>query len=102
CYAIRNSEVIHETVENTGADISRSPVEKLDRFAFAYRNEVYLYKREGIKGIFHIALRTPLHIFRVLTRASGQKLQRIGIILINTLKGFLFDPDIEYLQNERK
>ncbi|MCR5451769.1 MAG: glycosyltransferase family 2 protein, partial [Lachnospiraceae bacterium] len=66
CYAIRSSVVIHETVENTGADISRSPVEKLDRFAFAYRNEVYLYKREGIKGIIHILLRTPLHLFRVL------------------------------------
>ena len=98
CYAVRDSVVTHKTTANSGADISREVPERLSRFEYAYRNEIYLYRREGLRGIIHVLLRTPLHIFRVLTRSKDKKLKRIKIILGSTLKGFSFNPEIKYPQ----
>ena len=96
-YAVRDSVVVHLTATNTGADISRDVHERLDRYKYAYRNEVYLYKREGLMGLMHLLLRTPVHICRVISRSPDRKLERIGIILKNTIKGLWFNPDIEYI-----
>ncbi len=99
CYGIKKSTVIHKTANNDGADISRDSGERLDRYRYAYRNEVYLYRREGFTGMLHLLLRTPLHILRILLRAPGNRLKRIGIVLGSTWNGFFFNPPIRRLQD---
>jgi len=98
CYVVTDSEVIHKTKSNTGANIAIDSEDRIERYRYAYRNEMYLYKREGIKGIMHILARTPVHIARVLIKAKSQKINRIGIILKSTLDGMCFNPKIEYVR----
>ncbi len=97
CYVVSDSEVIHKTKSNTGANIAKDSEDRIERYRYAYRNEVYLYKREGIKGIMHILARTPVHITRVLMNAKSQKMHRIGVILKSTAEGIKFNPPIEII-----
>ena len=97
CYVVTDSVVEHKTKNNTGANIAMDSEDRIDRYRYAYRNEMYLYKREGIKGMLHVVMRTPLHIFRVLKYAEKKKGYRIGIILKSTWKGIWFNPPIEYV-----
>ena len=95
-YLVCGSVVVHKCETNNGANISTDVLERIDRYKYAYRNEVYVYKREGIRGYLHILLRTPVHILRVIKRSSNNKQKRISIIVKNTIRGFLFHPQIEY------
>ncbi len=97
CYVVSDSEVIHKTMSNTGANIAIDSEDRIERYRYAYRNEMYLYKREGLKGIMHVLARTLVHIVRVLMKAKTTKLFRIGIILKSTLEGVRFKPPIEYV-----
>ena len=97
CYVVTDSEVIHKTKSNTGANIAIDSEERIERYRYAYRNEMYLYKREGFRGMLHILARTPLHISRVLLRSKSKKSHKIGIILKSTWEGIKFNPKIEYL-----
>lgn len=95
CYVVTDSEVIHKTKSNTGANIAVDSEDRIERYRYAYRNEMYLYKREGIKGMIHVFMRTPLHIYRVLRYADSKKIYRIRIILESTREGVKFNPLIE-------
>ena len=97
CYVVTNSIVIHKTKKNTGANIAIDSEERIERYRYAYRNEMYLYRREGLRGMVHILARTPLHIARILLQSKSKKLHRIGIILKSTWEGIKFNPKIEYL-----
>lgn len=97
CFVVSNSIVIHKSATNNGANIATDLPERVNRYSYAYRNEVYVYKREGFKGVFHILLRTPFHILKVLCRAKSMKCKRIYIIMVNTFKGIYFNPEIEYI-----
>ena len=96
CYVITDSVVIHKCETNNGGNIATDMPERIGRYRYAYRNEVYVYRREGLRGWLRLALRTPLHIFRVFARSDSMKLARIRIILGGTLKGLRFRPPVEY------
>jgi len=96
CYVVTDSVTTHMCQTNNGGNIATDIPERIDRYRYAYRNEVYIYRREGARGILHLLLRTPLHILRVLTKSDGQKLKRIRVILGSTLKGLSFRPQVEY------
>ena len=97
CYIVPESVAHHKCGTNNGANISTDEDARIDRYKYAYRNEVYLYRREGVSGIMHIVLRTPLHILKVLMKSPGKKMKRIRIIIGSTVSGIFFNPDIEYV-----
>lgn len=97
CYVITDSVTVHRCETNNGGNISTDDPERIGRYRYAYRNEVYLYRREGVRGAMRLLCRTPLHILRVLTRSRSRKLDRIRVILGGTLNGLSFKPPIEYL-----
>ncbi len=101
CFVVTDSEVIHKTKSNNGANIAIDSEDRVERYRYAYRNEMYLYKREGIKGIMHVLARTPVHIIRILIYSETKKQYRIGIIIKSTLDGIKFDPRIEYVNKNR-
>lgn len=96
CYLLNSSTVIHKSKSNRGADISTADWKNIDRFNYLYRNDVYLYRREGILGWVYQAFRLPYHILKVLLKAPNNKIKRIGIIVRATLKGLTFYPNIEF------
>ena len=100
CYFIPNSVVIHKSQSNIGANIVTETVERLDRFDYLYRNDVYLYRREGIKGFCYEAIRLTGHCLKVLVKSRDNKIKRIRKIINGTKNGFSFYPVIEYVENK--
>lgn len=99
CYAVADSVVIHKSKSNIGANIATESADRLDRFNYLYRNDVYLYRREGIKGFMYEVVRLSGHCVRVLLKSSNNKKDRIQRILLGTIEGFKFNPAIEYAEN---
>ena len=97
CYVIPASVTVHKCETNNGGNISTDEEARIARYRLAYRNEVYVYRREGARGAMRLMLRTPLHIWRVLTKSKTRKCERIRTILGGTLDGLSFRPEIEYL-----
>ena len=97
CYAASNSVVVHESASNTGADIATECAERLDRFDYLYRNDVYLYRREALKGSCYEAARLGFHCLKVIIKSPDSKGKRLKKIVIGTKEGLFFSPSIEYL-----
>ena len=97
CWMIPSSQVIHDTESNTGANLASAPDDRLDRFRYLYRNDVYLYRREGIRGAAYEAARLCLHTARIAAskNSAAGKMKRIGIMLRGTFEGLSFFPEPE-------
>ena len=95
CYYIANSIVTHKSKENKGANIATVD-ERLERFKYLYRNDVVLYRREGIKGWILLYIRLGIHTFRILKSDKSNKRERIEIIRNAIKEGKNFFPKIEY------
>ena len=96
CYVITDSVTVHACETNNGGNIATDAPERIPRYRYAYRNEVYVYRREGLRGAARLLLRTPLHVLRVLVKSDGLKSERIRVIFSGTLKGLSFRPPIEF------
>jgi len=95
CFLLNKSIVLHETDNNIGANIVNTTEKKLNRFKYLYRNDVYLYRREGIGGYLYELIRVFIHIIKVMVFSKSKKIERIKIIIISTWKGMFFHPPIE-------
>ena len=97
CYVVADSVVVHKSKNNIGANIATESKERLDRFNYLYRNDVYLYRREGIRGFCYEAARLSYHVIKVLIKSKDSKGRRIKKILSGTKEGLKFKPPIEYI-----
>ncbi len=95
CYYVKKSVAMHDCESNTGSDISRDNPERLKFYKYAYRNEVYIFRREGAKGIIYWLIRLLLHTFRILIFSSGSRKERLGILFKGTLMGIFYSPTID-------
>lgn len=95
-YLVNSSIVVHKAKNNFGANIALENVERLDRYRYLYRNDMYLYKREGIEGLLYQCIRLINHSVRVIFKSKNLKCKRLKIIYVNTYKGFSFNPPIEF------
>ncbi|MCD8232304.1 MAG: glycosyltransferase family 2 protein [Clostridiales bacterium] len=98
CYLINASTVTHKSSTNIGSNIAADAYERLNRYGYAYRNEIYFFRREGLRGWSYCFCRLILHISRVILKAEDHRMKRLKIILTSTWKGFFFHPEIEYVQ----
>lgn len=83
---------------NGRVDIATDAPERLPRYACLYRNEVYLYRREGLRGWLYLLSRTALHLLRALRAPDGRR--RAGIVWRSFCAGLHFAPAVEYLSDE--
>ena len=100
CYIVGNSQVLHSTNNNEGSNIAKDDEKRISRYKFAYRNEIYIAKKNGLKGILRQMAKIALHICRVLIHSKGHRLKKIGIILGSSLKGIFFNPKVEYIKGQ--
>lgn len=98
CYFVKESRVLHDMAKNEKVGIESESDDRLWRYRYLYRNEVYLYRREGIKGRIYMIVRVLLHSVRVLTRKGADgRAKKLSVIWSSYLNGFHFHPEIEYL-----
>lgn len=97
CWAVPGSIAVHDCDTNAGADIATAPDDRTDRFRYLYRNDVYLYRREGMRGFAYELARLTLHTARIAVSRNGmrEKLRRTGLMLRGTAEGLRFYPTPE-------
>ena len=96
-YFISNSIVTHKSKNNEGADISTVEGDRVERFKYLYRNDVVLYRGEGLRGWILLYIRLILHKIRILKSDKKDKKERIKIINNAIKEGKKFKPDIEFV-----
>ena len=85
--------------ENNGSSIALDSPERINRYRYAFRNECYLYRKEGLKGVCYYVAKCGLNLLRVLAHAKDHKMRRCGIILGSMCRGLMFRPETEYIQS---
>ena len=95
CYFIPDSIVNHWCASNVGADIIKAPADRIDRFRYMYRNDVVLYRQDGIEGRTYLFIRNMLHRVKVILK-SNDRIRKLGIIHNGTKEGKRFKPEIEF------
>lgn len=97
CYYVPDSVVTHKCKTNIGVNIATDLPERLERYYYLYRNEFYLYRREGVRGIAYDIIRKIGHILRIIRKSPDHRLARIKYIFVGTAAGFRFHPPIRYV-----
>lgn len=100
CYLVNQSVVVHKSEHNFGASIENDVEGRLDRYRYLYRNDVYLYRREGMSGFFYELFRLSAHCLRVVVKAKNCRRKRIACILCGTAAGLRFHPKITYIEKK--
>ncbi len=98
CFVVGNSQVIHAMKDNNGSSISNDCIERINRYNYAFRNENYLYRKEGIKGFLYYIAKCALNFARIIWYAPNKRFKRIKVLLVSMFKGFFFNPKIEYIK----
>ncbi len=100
CYAVNGSRALHDMHSNAKVNIATDSAERLGRYRYLYRNEVFVYRREGLRGWVYLITRVIFHIIKVLLKSSD-KWAKIRVILSSFFSGFSFHPPIEYVDNRQ-
>lgn len=96
-YHIKNSIVVHKTKNNTGSKIAFDSIDNINRYFYAYRNELYLYRKEGINSLLYYFLKCLYNFLRILIFSKDQKFFRCKILFCGIRAGLKFYPEIEYI-----
>ena len=97
CYVIPASRVVH-AMQNPGiVNIAADVPARWERYRYFYRNDVVLYRREGVRGWLWLLAKDAWHTVQVLRSPQGRKAWRIGIIWTGFFAGVRFAPEIPML-----
>ena len=97
CYVIPASRVVH-AMQNPGiVNIAADAPARWERYRYFYRNDVVLYRREGVRGWLWLLAKDAWHTVQVLRSPQGRKAWRIGIIWKGFFAGVRFAPEIPML-----
>lgn len=97
CYVVPGSRVTH-AMQNPGTvNIATDVPSRWVRYRYFYRNDVVLYRREGVLGWLWLLAKDVWHTVQVLRDPRGQRLNRIAIIWKGFAAGVRFAPAISYL-----
>ncbi len=94
CYVVNGCQVLHDMRHNNKVNIATDSLDRMGRYTYLYRNEVYVYRREGLMGWLYLFARVGLHLGKIWLR-SPAKLQRMRVILSSFAAGWRFHPRIE-------
>ena len=96
-YYIDNSVAFHKTENNVGSKIAFDKIDKMNRYYYAYRNECYLYRSEGIKGVIYFTLKCIYNYLRIIFLSKNNKIKRIETLNKGIKDGVCFNPEVENL-----
>ena len=69
------------------------------RFKYLYRNDVVMYRQDGIDGFFYLFIRNILHRIRIYKDGKNIK-EKLMLIKNATKEGKNFYPKIEFPKGE--
>ena len=92
CYLVLSSVVQHKTKNNLGSDISTDSPERIERYYYAYRNELYIAKRNGILSLGFYFVRAFYSLIKILLFSKEKKWTRVLWLFRGMIAGFFFVP----------
>ena len=97
CYVVPASRVVH-AMQNPGVvNIAKDVPARWARYRYFYRNDVVLYRREGLPGWLWLLAKDAWHTVQVLRDGQGSRARRIGIIWKGFAAGVRFRPQTPQL-----
>ncbi|MEF9892083.1 MAG: glycosyltransferase family 2 protein [Anaerorhabdus sp.] len=100
-YIVGKSQVIHAMDSNKGSSIATDNENRINRYNHAFRNENFLYRKEGLKGFIYYFSKCGINCIRVLRSEQSKKMNRLWIIFKNLFLGFFFNPRIETIERTK-
>lgn len=97
CYTVAASRVVHAMQNPTVVNIATDTPQRWGRYQYFYRNDVYLYRREGLPGWLWLLAKDVWHSAQVLSGRGPQKAARLKIIWRGFAAGVRFHPPIRYV-----
>lgn len=94
CYTVPESRVVHAMQNSTVVNIAADVPSRWERYRYFYRNDVYLYRREGLAGWLWVLLKFAWHSVQVLMSRQGRRAERLKIIWKGFAAGVRFDPPV--------
>lgn len=95
CYYVPKSIVHHWCNSNVGANIITAEPERMERFKYMYRNDVVMYRQDGIEGKIYLTIRNLVHRLRILKNGKNIK-EKYALINLATREGKNFYPKVEF------
>lgn len=95
CWYCPESVVHHWCATNVGADIVAAPAERMERFGYMYRNDVVMYRQDGLEGWFYLTVRNGIHRLRILLKADHKR-EKWAVIRKGMKEGKRFRPEIGF------
>jgi GT2 family glycosyltransferase len=96
-YMVIDSVVTHKMSVNLSADITHDTnLGRLDRYFYAFRNRLYVNRKAGRIRLIKYLIGLAIVISNVLFNSSRYKIKKLKTIIKGTMKGILFNPDIEF------
>ncbi len=95
CYLVSDSVVEHHSQNNVGSNICTDSADRLNRYFYAYRNEGYFYRKQGLKGRLYYFLKIAYHRLKILLK-SDNKRAKLNVISKGLKASKTFNPKIEY------
>ena len=92
-------DVKHLMNENTGSNIAIDVTERIGRYRYAYRNELYTYKQVGIKGLLYYFAKCGFNLVRIILKADSHKIERLKVLLGAMFEGITVNPSTEYVKD---
>lgn len=97
CYVSSESRVVHAMKNPGTVNIATDVPARWERYRYFYRNDVVLYRREGIRGWLWLLAKDLWHTVQVVLDSRGSRCARISIIWKGFAEGVRYRPRISYL-----
>ena len=97
CYVASESRVVHAMKNPGTVNIATDVPARWERYRYFYRNDVVLYRREGIRGWLWLLAKDLWHTVQVVLDSRGSRCARISIIWKGFAEGVRYRPRISYL-----
>ena len=97
CFIAGKSKVVHAMKENTGSSIATDIPERIDRYKYAFRNEAYLYRQEGWKGIGYYFAKCGWNLLKIVFKSENYRFKRMIVLTRSMLIGLMFNPKVEVI-----
>lgn len=97
CYVASESRVVHAMKNPGTVNIATDVPARWERYRYFYRNDVVLYRREGMRGWLWLLAKDLWHTVQVVLDSRGSRCARISIIWKGFAEGVRYRPRIPYL-----
>lgn len=92
-----DSVVIHEMPNNTPISIINCTSDRIIRYKYGVRNNVYIKRKHDRSSIFKIFTDMLKMAGAIILKSPDKKLQRLAILISSTVSGLFFSPTIRMI-----